>query len=60
MDGLSTLPWHAAAATDVAREVACDPRAGLSAAEAAARLARHGPNTISAKRGRPWWVRLLL
>jgi Ca2+-transporting ATPase len=60
MNGLPTLAWHAAAATEVAREVACDPRAGLSAAEASARLARHGPNTISAKRGRPWWVRLLL
>ncbi|MCE7975298.1 MAG: HAD family hydrolase [Leptolyngbya sp. PLA1] len=60
MNGLPTLAWHAAAATEVAREVACDPRAGLSAAEASARLTRHGPNTISAKRGRPWWVRLLL
>lgn len=60
MNGLPTLAWHAAAATEVAREVACDPRAGLSAAEASARLARHGPNTISARRGKPWWVRLLL
>jgi cation-transporting ATPase F len=60
MNGLPTLAWHAVHATGVAREVACDPRTGLSAAEAEARLARHGPNTISARRGRPWWVRFLL
>ncbi len=60
MNGLPSLAWHAIAAKQVAREVAADSRAGLSAAEAAARIARHGPNTISARRGRPWWVRLLL
>jgi len=42
------------------REVVSDARSGLGAAEAAARLARHGPNTITARRGRAWWVRLLL
>lgn len=60
MNGLSSLAWHAVASTQAVREVASDARAGLSAAEAAARLVRHGPNTISARRGRPWWVRLLL
>lgn len=60
MNGLPSLAWHAIAAEQVAREVASDPRVGLSAAEAAARMARHGPNTISARRGRAWWVRLLL
>ncbi|MDP1662402.1 MAG: HAD-IC family P-type ATPase, partial [Phycisphaerales bacterium] len=33
---------------------------GLSAAEAAQRLARFGPNIITAKKGRGWSVRLLL
>lgn len=60
MNGLPTSAWHAVASTQVVREVAGDVRVGLSASEAAARLARHGPNTISARRGRPWWVRLLL
>lgn len=43
MNGRPSLAWHAAAAAQVAREVACDPRGGLSA-----------------RRGRAWWVRLLL
>jgi len=51
--------WHALSATDAARELDCDPRSGLSAGEATARRERHGPNTISARRGRRWWVRLL-
>ena len=54
------MAWHAVASTLVVRELACDARLGLSPGEAAARLARHGPNTISARRGRPWWIRLLL
>ncbi len=39
MNGLPSLAWHAIVAEQVAREVASDPRAGLSAAEAAARTA---------------------
>jgi cation-transporting ATPase F len=57
---LSSHAWHAATSTQAVREVANDSRDGLSSTEAEARLARHGPNTISARRGRPWWVRLLL
>lgn len=60
MNGLPSLAWHAVASTQVVREVASDARAGLRGAEAAARLTRHGRNTISAKRERAWWVRLLL
>lgn len=60
MSGPHSHAWHAVPAAEVARDLACDPRAGLSAAEAASRLLRDGPNTISAKRGKPWWVRLLL
>lgn len=60
MKSVPVLAWHAVDAEDVAREVGVDPRSGISTADAAARLARFGPNTISSGRGRPWWVRLLL
>jgi magnesium-transporting ATPase (P-type) len=60
MNGLPALAWHAVPAAEAAREAACDPRRGLSPAEAAARLARFGPNIITARKGRPWWVRFLL
>ncbi|MBL8759055.1 MAG: cation-transporting P-type ATPase, partial [Phycisphaerae bacterium] len=60
MNGLPSLAWHAADATTVAKELGVNPIAGLSAAEAQARLDRHGPNTITARRGRPWWARFLL
>jgi len=60
MNGLPSLAWHCIDAAQIAREVASDPHTGLCAAEAAARLARHGPNTISARLGRAWWVRLFL
>jgi len=53
-----TEPWrHEIAA--VADALATDPEQGLTAAEAAARLARHGPNRIEGTRGTPAWRRLL-
>ncbi len=42
--------------TGVDREV----RAGLSSAEAAARLARYGANAVEPHRGTPWWRRVVL
>ena len=40
---------------------AAEPRAsgGLSAAEAASRLASHGPNVLTQKKGEPEWRRFL-
>lgn len=52
--------WHARSAEEVVRELGSDAHRGLSAAEAAARLARDGPNVITAKKCRAWWVRFLL
>ncbi|MBX3404024.1 MAG: HAD-IC family P-type ATPase [Phycisphaeraceae bacterium] len=52
--------WHALTADDAVRERSSDAQRGLSAAEAAERLRRDGPNQISTRRQRPWWVRLLL
>src|SRR3954453_4066332 len=42
-------------ATDVARGLGVDPAVGLSVAEAAARLASHGPNRLTAGKKEPGW-----
>jgi len=53
------LPAHARPAAEVLRALAVDPVQGLSAAEAATRLAQHGPNAlIEGRRRGP--VRMLL
>jgi len=52
-------PWHARPAADVAAALTTDPRAGLSAEEAARRLERHGPNAIREK-GRRGPLRVFL
>lgn len=60
---LATQPnivWHTVLADVAVRTLKSDPRCGLSIAEAETRLARYGPNIITARRGRPWWVRFLL
>ena len=51
-------PWHTLAPGDAERALETGP-AGLSDAEAAARLARHGPNEVEAERETPWWAVLL-
>jgi len=56
----ATLPWHALPASVVLRALDSDANSGLSATEAAARLARFGPNIITARKGRPWWLSLIL
>jgi cation-transporting ATPase F len=52
--------WHSIPEAAVAERLGTDATRGLSVAEAAARLERDGPNIITARRGRPWWMRLLL
>ncbi|MBS1160890.1 MAG: ATPase, type [Proteobacteria bacterium] len=51
------LAWHAEATEAVARHLAVDTGAGLSAEEAASRLLKHGPNQLTAVPGRPAWKR---
>jgi Ca2+-transporting ATPase len=41
-----TAPWHALAVEEIVGRLAADPERGLTAAEAAARLARHGENRL--------------
>jgi magnesium-transporting ATPase (P-type) len=51
-------PWLRDAAA-VAHDLGVHPQQGLPAAEAARRLAQHGPNTLRAAPPRPAWRRLL-
>ncbi|UOE42983.1 cation-translocating P-type ATPase [Agromyces larvae] len=46
-------------AADVARALAVDPETGLTAAEAARRLAEHGPNELRSTKKNPLWRRIL-
>ena len=50
---------HCRPATEVCAELSVDLERGLSTAEAAARLARHGPNVIRERPRRPAWRMLL-
>jgi Ca2+-transporting ATPase len=48
------------AADEVAGRLEVEPSSGLSAAEAAARLERDGPNELTMRRQTPWWLRFLM
>ena len=52
-------PWHAETAEIVASRLAVDPATGLTAAEAQARLQRHGPNRLAEPAPRPVWLKFL-
>lgn len=51
----SARPWHARTAEHVIGATGTDPAHGLSSAEAAARLVRHGPNALHDADEEPWW-----
>jgi len=53
------MPWHSRAVQEVAGALEIDPAAGLTSAEAQARLARYGSNEL-AERPRPGFWQLLL
>lgn len=46
--------WHALSAAQAADKLRTDPAAGLTAAEAARRLAAHGPNRLAQTWRTPW------
>jgi magnesium-transporting ATPase (P-type) len=50
--------WHYIEATEAATRLAVDPGQGLSEAEAAQRLAAHGPNRTTIQAGKSAWARL--
>ncbi|MEU3340248.1 HAD-IC family P-type ATPase [Streptomyces sp. NPDC006668] len=56
---LTAEPWYAQSPGAVASALGVDPRSGLSAAEAAKRLTRDGPNALPEEQPRPGWRRLL-
>jgi P-type Ca2+ transporter type 2C len=49
------MRFSASTAEDVLKELGVDPGKGLSAKEAEARLAEHGPNELHASQRRPMW-----
>jgi len=51
-------PWHALSGEGVLAEFDASP-GGLTAAQAAARLERYGPNRLPRAAGAPWWRVLL-
>lgn len=53
------LDWHALSSEAVAQKLSVDSRIGLSDSDVAERLARHGPNRMSARPGKPGWRRFL-
>ncbi|MEX2186730.1 MAG: cation-translocating P-type ATPase [Pirellulales bacterium] len=54
----SQQPWHACESTEVASILSTDFDRGLSAAEAARRLAEHGANQLAEAPPDPWWRKL--
>lgn len=55
----SDIPAFALSTTEVLQRLATDGKQGLDAAEAAARLLRHGPNRLAETAPRPAWLRFL-
>jgi len=51
--------WYALSAEDVAQRLGADPVGGLSAATAADRLRKNGPNSLPAEQPVPGWRRFL-
>ena len=53
------LSWYALGADAVATQLGVDPGKGLTAAEAAARLQKNGPNALPTEKPTPEWKRFL-
>jgi P-type Ca2+ transporter type 2C len=56
---LASAPWHAQPAGEAVSALRTDAIRGLAPAEAAARLARYGPNVLQPREEEPWWKELL-
>ncbi|QBQ55251.1 calcium-translocating P-type ATPase, PMCA-type [Nitrosococcus wardiae] len=54
-DDPGDLPWHTLSASEAAKHLQVDPKAGLSSAAVAARLEQYGPNRLREKPGRSAW-----
>ncbi len=51
--------WYSLGGDEVAKRLGVDPDSGLSAAEAAERLRKDGPNALPAEKSTPGWRRFL-
>ena len=58
-DNTSTVSWHAETAEGIVRRLKTDLEHGLDDADAATRLATHGPNQLSGFHATPGWKRFL-
>ncbi len=58
-DGASATAWYSMSAADVAAKLAVDIDSGLTAKEAADRLAKDGPNALPEEKPKPGWLRFL-
>jgi magnesium-transporting ATPase (P-type) len=56
-DQPAPLNWHAVPLAEAEVELGVDSELGLSDAEASERLARHGPNRLTERPGKPAWRR---
>uniref|UniRef100_Q477U8 ATPase, E1-E2 type n=1 Tax=Dechloromonas aromatica (strain RCB) TaxID=159087 RepID=Q477U8_DECAR len=54
---VTPLAWHAQTGEQVAQALAVNCLSGLSEADVAERLSRHGPNLMTEKPGKPAWRR---
>ncbi len=54
-----TPPWHGQSAEQACAALQADAANGLDPADAARRLAQHGPNRLAEKRPRPAWLKFL-
>ena len=59
MSDTSSPVWHALPVEQVASQLHSDPALGLTDAQAAERLAQHGPNRLAEKPVRPAWRKFL-
>jgi len=57
--GATAVRWHALSADEVAKRLDADPVVGLTAATAADRLQKNGPNSLPAEKAIPGWRRFL-
>jgi Ca2+-transporting ATPase len=55
----ASVPWYSRSAEETASGVGVSVDTGLSGVEAAARLARNGPNALAAEASAPGWKRFL-
>jgi len=56
-DNAPDLVWHAETADAAAQRLGVDHASGLADDEAATRLTRHGPNSLTERPGKPAWRR---